>query len=246
MNNILFYELFNNYDYSTYIDWSSIFVFILYLYYITKLNGLIYRTYLLHLWIGLGFVIKDGLYNIKSLTRIILSHADYNISELIAQQKYLSRFIDTLSDNNINDNILIRTGEIQKYNNIDLFVYKNIDITKLIPNSISHHRWEYIINEIEHIINVTHNNLLYNEIPIIINDTINRLNYIINPWNDNYIIKDLLIPIIKIPINYTINNNNEYIEITKYINISLLSLSIIVSYILHLLVKKYKSRNNNT
>ena len=259
MNNILLFELFNNDYISTYIDWSIVIATFIYLCYLINIKGLLYRTYLLHVWVGSCYAIKNGIYNIETLSNYILNRSDYNINDLLAQQKYLSYNIDSLSYNNLYNKIIVRTSEVEKYNRFDLYIYKNIDITKLIPNNISPHRWENIIVEIDYIINKTHITLLYNELPIIMDNIINQLNIVINPWNNiiNYInniinlgdnvnlFNDLLVPIINIPVTYTININENYIEYTKYINISLLSFSIVISYLLYILINICKNNKSN-
>jgi hypothetical protein len=238
MENIVYFELFYKNDIDDYVIFLLIFGLFVYLYNLS-INTFIFKTYLLHLWSGLIYIIGESYKNTYKISNIIFKNADISIRNLIDINRNLSLILG-LEDKDTN--VIVRTGNLDKYNNVDLYIHRTVDITRLIPNSMSGYRWEHIINDIEYIVNKAHLDILYNEVPLIIENIVIRLNDIINPWNKlgidlNKISNKFLKTIIKIPIKYTLYDRVEYVEMVKYIEISLLTCIIVGSYMLYRMLK---------
>jgi hypothetical protein len=149
--------------------------------------------------------------------------------------------IDYVKDTNVQS--IMRMDTKLKYSDVDLYIYNEVDITQLIPNTMSEHRWEGIINEIEHIVYNANTNTLYVELPLVVNNMVRNMNNVINPWeilNIDKVCIDLLKPIISVPISYMIYDRVNYVEETSYIDISLLSFVIVCSYFVYKLMKYIK------
>jgi len=238
MDNLVYFELFYNNDVNDYIIFLLLFGLFIYIYNLSW-NTFIFKTYLIHLWCGLIYIIGESYKNTYKLSNIIFKNADNSIRNLIDTNRHLSLILG------IGDkykNVIIRTGNLEKYDNVDLYIHRSVDITRLIPNNMSGYRWEHIINDIEYIVNKAHIDILYNEVPLIIENMVIKLNYIINPWNKlgidlNEINSNFVKTLIKIPIRYKQYDRVQYVEMVTYIEISLLTCIMIGSYMVYRLFK---------
>jgi hypothetical protein len=246
MDNIVFFELFYRNDIDIYVIFLLLFGLFVYIYNLS-VNTFIFKTYLLHLWSGFIFILCESYKNTYKVSNLIFKDANNSIHNIIGINRDLSLI---LGDIDKHTDVIMRTGNIGKYNNVDLYIYRSVDITRLIPNNMSSYRWEHTINDIEYIVNKANVNVLYNEVPLIIENMIIGLNDIINPWNKlgidlNGISESLLKTVIKIPIIYTRYDRVQYVEMIMYIEISLLTCIIVSSYMVYRMLKYVNKKRIN-
>jgi hypothetical protein len=245
MNNIDLYEILYNKNIDKYITINCIISLFIYLYFI-NCRGLIFRTYFIYVWFNVSILSRDLYHRVYSLSNIIFNDTVYTVNNIIDK----NRKISYLLKNDIGDvySNIVRTDKLLKYEPYDLLIKRNIDITRLIPNMMSANRWSLIINEVEPLINNVHRNILYVEMPMIIDKFILDLNECINPWK--YLYLDLITDystkiFIKIPITYSVYDYTDYYDKTSYIEISLLTFSIIIGYIIYKLVSCFNKKKEH-
>jgi hypothetical protein len=211
-----------------------------------SLRGLLYKLYLLNLCFGLLYIYELSSQNIREIETIIYKHSWDNIVSIIEKNEKLSSIMDYMS---MSENALMRTSDLMskiEENYRDIFVYRNVDMTKLIPNDLGANRWEQTIKEIEYVQENTHNNMIYGELSLIIKDSIKMLNNVINPWlilsKNNSSTNNWFI---RIPIKYSILKNNEYINVVEYIDISIISFTLVFGYIYYIILDNWYKKSVN-
>jgi hypothetical protein len=146
MDNIVFFELFYRNDIDIYVICLLLFGLFVYIYNLS-VNTFIFKTYLLHLWSGFIFILCESYKNTYKVSNLIFKDANNSIHNIIGINRDLSLIV---GDIDRHTNVIMRTGNIEKYNNVDLYIYRSVDITRLIPNNMSSYRWEHMINDIEY------------------------------------------------------------------------------------------------